>query len=103
VTGEELDDPAHVGGVEAALVQGHVLARLQGGDDGGVGGRTADAVLFQGATRLASLKARRRLGEMLFGADLVQLDPVALFQRRQQFFVAVGLASASSRPRGRRT
>ena len=86
---EAADDAADVGGPEAALVHLHVFAALQGGDDAGVGGGAADAVFLQGAHQRGLGVARRRLGEVLFGADFLELDDVAFFHGGQHFFVVV--------------
>jgi len=48
IIGQELVHHAtDIGRDEAFLVHLHVFAVLQGGDDRGIGGRPADAVLFQ--------------------------------------------------------
>ena len=60
-------DQADLGGDELAAVLLHVLALLNGGEDGGVGGRPADAALFQFLDQRRFVVARRRLGEVLLG------------------------------------
>ena len=73
IVGQELvDHAADVGREEALLVQLDVLAVLQRRDDGGVGRGPADAVFLQRLDQAGLGVARRRLGEVLLGADLVQ-------------------------------
>ena len=62
----------------------YVAARLDGGDDRRVGARPADAVLFQRADQRRLGVAGRRLGEVLLGQELQQVQRIALFQRRQR-------------------
>jgi hypothetical protein len=73
VLGEEgVDDAADVRGHEAPAVHLHVLAVLQRGDDAGVGGGPSDAVLLQGLDQARLGVARRRLGEVLLGAHVLE-------------------------------
>ena len=50
-----------------------VAALLDGGEDGRIGGRPPDAVLFQRLHQAGLRVARRRLGEVLLGDQLDQL------------------------------
>src|ERR1035441_525945 len=72
------DDSAQFGGVEPAALLLHILALLNGGEDGGVGGRTADAVGFPFLHQRGLVVARRRLGEMLLGRQAAELEMFAL-------------------------
>src|SRR5450759_61067 len=65
-----------------------VAAIGDGGDRGGVGGRTADAVLFEGLDQTRFCEARRRLGEVLQRVDLFDRRGVAFAELRQ---AALGL------------
>ena len=90
VVGEELvHHPPHVGGDETALVHLHILARLQGGDDAGIGRGAADAELLQRLDQARLGEARRWLGEVLLGADGDELHLLPLQQLGQQFVVVV--------------
>ena len=86
--GEELlqegrDQPSLVFGEEAVLVHADVFAVAQGRQDRGVGRRAADAQLFQLLDQGGFREARRRLGEMLVGADRLDLGLGAFLQRGQ--------------------
>ena len=61
----------------------HIFAFLDGGDGGGVGGRTADAKLFQLLHEAGFGVSRRRLGKFLHGLNLGVSQRVAHFYRRQ--------------------
>ena len=88
---EAVDDLADVGRHEAPLVHLHVLPVLQGRDDGGVGGGTADPMLLQRLHQRGFAVARRRLREMLIRVQRDQVDDIALLQRRQHVIVFVRL------------
>src|SRR5690606_25609072 len=77
------DDVAHLLGIEAAVVHRHVAAILNGGDDRSVGRRTADAAFFQLLDQAGFGIARRRLGEVLAGVELNQLEALAFLHFRQ--------------------
>src|SRR5690242_10762732 len=68
---EHADAFAEHGGGEAALLFFHVFALDDGGNDGSVGGRAANAIFFQFLDESGFGVTRRRLGEVLFGANLV--------------------------------
>ena len=69
---------AQLGGVEPTALLLHVLAFLNGGEDGGVGGRTAHAVGFQFLHQRGLVVARRRLGEVLLGQKVAELEMFTL-------------------------
>src|SRR5690606_10793682 len=95
VAGEELaHGAADVGRAEAPAFQLHVLAEQQGGDDRGVGGRTADAVLLQRLDQAGFGEARRWLGEVLRGGNRFQGDPVAGLHGRQLAALVLGVGGA---------
>src|SRR5579864_8251612 len=77
------DDQAYFGGHKFAAHLLHVLPFLDGAQDGGVGGRTADTALFQFLDQRSFVVARGRLGEVLLGLELAQREGLACFQRRQ--------------------
>ncbi len=86
--GEELleegrDQPSLVLRVEAVLVHADVFAVAQGRQDGGVGRRATDAQLFQLLDQGGFREARRRFGEVLVGADRLDLGLGAFLQRGQ--------------------
>ena len=68
------DHAAQLRGLEPALVLLHVVPVLDGGDDAGVGGRAADAVLFQLLHQGGFGEARRGLGELLVGVQVLQVE-----------------------------
>ena len=80
---------ADIGRVEALVLQFHVLAVDEGSDDGCVGRRAADAVLFQRLDQRGLAVSRWRLGEMLFQPDFLKVDQIAFLHRRQQVFLVV--------------
>ena len=86
---ESAHDPADIRRHEAFLLHFHVLSLPQSGDDAGIGGGTADAVLFQGAHQARLRVTRGRRGKVLIGAQLAQCDTVSLLQRRQRAFFFV--------------
>src|SRR3569833_2074046 len=93
IIGEEfIHHPSDIGGDETALVHRDIFARLQGRDDGGVGGRPAAAVFFQRFRQTGFRIARRRVGEVLLGADLGELDLIALGKWGQSAIVVIALA-----------
>ena len=65
---------------------GDVLALLNRGQDGGVGGRTADAAFFQFLHQRRFVVARRRLGEVLLRVDFAQRQFLTRLERRQLVF-----------------
>ncbi len=86
------DDVAHLLGVETTVVQRHVAAILDGGNDRSIGGRTTDAALFHLLDQARFGIARRRLGEVLARIELEQRHGVALVHFRQHIvFAALAL------------
>ena len=77
-----VDDPAHVGGLKATLVQYHVFPGQQGGNDGGIGGGPTDTILLQGLDQAGLAIAGGRLGKVLLRADGQQIHPLPLLQGR---------------------
>ena len=75
------DHAPQIGGDEVAVLQAHVFAVLQGGDDAGVGGGAADALLFQFAHQAGFAVTGRGLGELLFLVQLLQLQGLAGLQQ----------------------
>src|SRR5262245_1019931 len=71
------------GGREAALIFFHVFALDNSGNDRGVGGRAANALFFQILDQRRLGVTRRRLGEMLLGADFTELKRLAFADARQ--------------------
>ena len=93
MAGQELGHrPPDVRGAEAAALQLHVLAVLQGLDDRGVGGGAADAVFLQRLHQRGLRIARGRLGEVLVGVHALQRHLVAGLHHRQlaAFVVVIG-------------
>ena len=80
---ERRDEPALVLGDQALLVDADVVAVLQHGERGGIGGGPADAQLLHALDQRRLGEARRRLGEVLLGLDAAVLERVALGERRQ--------------------
>ena len=102
---ERRDEPALVLGDQPLLVDADVVALLQHGERGGVGGGPADAQLLHALDQRRLGEARRRLGEVLLGLDAAVRQRVALGQRRQAAAVVVlgalrpcRSATRSSRP-----
>ena len=85
---ELADDASDIGRVEALFLQGDVLTCLQGRDNCGIGGGSANAMLLQGLDQTGFREARWWFGKMLVGTDIMQIAAVALLQRRQQLFIA---------------
>ena len=85
--------------MELAVLLLHVFARLDGGDDRGVGGGPADAVLLELLHQARLAEARRRLREVLVGVELLELQDVAFGQRRE-LHPAFGAAELPRRPPG---
>ena len=73
---------ADVGRMKTFALELDVLAIEQGGDDRRIGRRTADAVFFERLDQRGFAVTRRRFGEMLFQANLQQVDVVAFLHRR---------------------
>ena len=88
---EAVDDAANVGRDEAFAVHLDVLAVLERRDDARVRRWPTDAVLLERLDEACLRKARRRLGEVLFGTQLVEPDRVALDNLRQQTIPVVVL------------
>ena len=76
------DEPALVLGDQPLLVDADVVALLQHGERGGVGGGAADAELLHALDEGGFRIARRRLREVLLGLDLAVGDAVALGERQ---------------------
>ena len=77
------DEEAELGRVELALPLLHVVAGLDGPDDGGIGRGPADAVLLELLHEARLAEARRRLREVLVGVELAETEAVALGQGRE--------------------
>ena len=92
---ERGDETAAVIRDEAVLVHLHVIAFAQLLEDRRVGRRPADAELFQFLDEAGFRIARRRLGEMLIGFHVIDVDGFALLQLRQAavFFVFLVVAA----------
>ena len=69
--------------LEAAFDLVDVVARLDHADDRRVRARPADAVLFHRLHERRFAVAWRRLRELLLGLQLLQLQTIALGERRQ--------------------
>ena len=85
--------PAQQGGLELLLLPLHIAAVDDGGDDGGVGGGTADAVLFQRLDEGGFGVAGGGLGELLLALQLPQLEHLTLLEGRKAgllLFLLVG-------------
>ena len=76
-------------GEEAVLLHPHIVAVLEHLQRGGIGRRTPDPQLLQTLDQARFRIARRRLGEMLLGADLLLGRRVAFGQARQQLGIIV--------------
>ncbi len=72
-------------GREAALILVHVLALDDRRDDRGVRGRAADALFFELLHERRFRVARRRLGEVLIGANRFEAQLLAFANRGQRF------------------
>ena len=77
------DDKADLGGDKLPADLLHVLALLDGADNGGVRRRAADAALFELLHQRRFVETRRRLGEVLFRAEAFQRQLLAFDQQRQ--------------------
>src|SRR3546814_1015532 len=76
--GQELvDDQADVGGGKRLAFEPHVVARLQRRDDRRVSRRPTDVIFFERLDEARFGVARRRLGEMLVGDQIGELDAIA--------------------------
>ena len=87
------DQPAAILGDEAPVLQPHVVAVAQHGENRGVGGGAADADLLHLLDQARLGEARRRLGEMLLGLDRPARQRIALAHRRQHAAVVLRLAT----------
>jgi hypothetical protein len=76
-------EEAELGGVELGLALLHVVAGFDGPDDGRVGRRTPDPVLLELLHQARLAEARRRLGEMLVGVELLEGEAIPLLERRE--------------------
>ncbi|VTR68200.1 hypothetical protein DESC_70040 [Desulfosarcina cetonica] len=87
-----VDDEAQLRGVKVALEQFHVSLVPDRGKNRGIGAGPADAVLLQFLDQRGFGKARRRLGEMLFGLDAQagQGGPLRKLGQRLAALVAFG-------------
>ena len=74
-------------GNERVAARGDVAAVLDGGDDGRVGRRTADAELFHALDQAGFRKARRRCRGVPVGFHAVDRQGVAFFDVRQSALV----------------
>ena len=74
------DDVAHLLRVETAVVLTDIAPVLDGGNNRGVGGGPADAALLQFLHQTGFGVARRRLGEVLVGVHLIDVEHVALLE-----------------------
>ena len=83
------DDLAHFLGVKTPILQAHIAAVLDGGDNRGIGRGPADAALFQFADQLRLAVARRRRGEVLGGKQFQQSQRIAPGQVGQHRVVAL--------------
>src|ERR1700733_11959240 len=86
---EAVDDLADVGGREAAIINLHVFAIAQRGDDRGIGRRPADAVLLERLDQRSLGEARRWLGKMLLRLYAEQLHYIADLHRRQHLIAFI--------------
>src|SRR5207245_1572625 len=77
------DDQAERRRLELAFALVDVVAVLQHADDRRVGARPADAVLLELLDERRLGESRRRLRELLLGAQHLELQAIALGQRRQ--------------------
>ena len=75
------------GGLELFLVALHIAAVDDGGDDGRIGGGTADAVFLQRLDEGSFGIAGGRLGELLLALQLPQLEHLSLLQRGEVGFL----------------
>ncbi len=92
VLGEEaVYDLADVGRYEAPVVHLDVFAVLQGRDDRRIRRGAADSVFLERLDQGGLAVARRRLGEVLSGSQVEQIDRIAFVQRRQGVVLLVAL------------
>src|SRR5579862_298831 len=77
------DHHAELGGIKTSLGFFHVSAVLDHGKNGGISRRPADAFFFQGFYQGRFVVTRRRLGEMLFGKELMQPQGFAMLHERK--------------------
>ncbi|MNZ47604.1 hypothetical protein D3C78_653240 [compost metagenome] len=82
------DDVAHLLRVEATVLHRDVATLLDGGNDRRIGGRAADATLLQLLDQAGLGVTRRRLGEVLAGIQLEQLEQLAFVHFRQHVVFA---------------
>ena len=100
--GEQIaDHQAERGRLEPAFDLVDVVAILQHADDRRVRARAADAVFLELLDERRFREPRRRLRELLLGPERLQLQRLALGERRQharRAFVVVALRRPGSRP-----
>ena len=92
---EAVDDAADVGRDESPVLHLDVLAIAQRRDDRGVGRRPADAELLERFDERRFGVARRRLREVLRALHVLQAQPVALGDGRQDAVLLVGARLSS--------
>ena len=80
---ERGDESATLFSEEAVLLDAHVIAVLQRLDDRGIGRRATDAEFLHPLDQRRFGEARRWLGEMLFGGDVLLRRRIAVAQARQ--------------------
>ena len=78
-----VDGAAQARGHQLFLLALHIIAVDDGGDDGRVGGRAADAVFLQRFDQRGLGVSRGRLGELLLALHAFHLQHVALGKGRQ--------------------
>ena len=81
------DDPAQIGDVEVLALLHHILTVQNGGHRGGIGRRTADALLLHGPDQRGVGIVGRRLGEVLVPAKALEVQRLPFRQRRQGGFL----------------
>ncbi len=77
------DHPSEIGGAEAALLDGDIFAVLQGLNNAGIGGWTADAIGFQGFNQGGIAITGGRVGKVLLGINAKHLRFIAGIKGRQ--------------------
>ena len=77
------DDSTNIFRIEDAFFQSDVFAGYQRVHDAGVGGWTADTVLFESFNQARFCEARWRLSEVLFRSQLLTLQNLVFAERGQ--------------------
>ena len=80
---------ALVGGMQPLFIQQDIFAVFERAENGGIGGRTANAQLFHPLDQRGFGEARWRLGKVLVGLDVLGRQPLAFAHRRQAAGVLV--------------